>query len=132
MRSYLRIVRALCQAEGYPTPVGEYVFAPPRRWRFDLAWPTQKIAIEVQGGLFVAGRHQRAAALPREYEKLNAANLRGWCVLLILPEQIQDGTLQQLLKELWSSEWRKAGEAVEREWERLLEWEWFLEEMGLL
>jgi hypothetical protein len=108
MRSYLRVVSALCQAEGYPSPIGEYPFALPRKWRFDLAWPSDKIAVEVQGGLFSRGAHVQGMWLRREYEKLNAANLRGWCVLQILPEQIQDGTLQTLLNELWPKPLGKA------------------------
>jgi hypothetical protein len=101
MRSYLAIVAALCRSEGWPEPVGEYRFAPPRKWRFDLAWPARMVAIEVQGGLFVHGRHVRGNALAREYEKLNMANILGWCVLLILPAQIQDGTLQRIFAQLW-------------------------------
>jgi hypothetical protein len=101
MRSYLAIVAALCRSEGWPEPVGEYRFAPPRRWKFDLAWVNPKVAVEVQGGLFIHGRHVRGGALAREYEKLNTANILGWCVLLILPAQIQDGTLQTFLDMLW-------------------------------
>ena len=28
-------------------------FAPPRRWRFDFAWPERFLAVEVEGGWFI-------------------------------------------------------------------------------
>ena len=63
----------VCRAAGVPAPQAEFRFAPPRRWRFDFAWPLHALALEVQGGLFVRGRHSRGAALLKEHEKLNAA-----------------------------------------------------------
>ena len=40
-----------------PTPEREYKFHPSRRWRFDFAWPALylRIAVEVEGAIFVAG-----------------------------------------------------------------------------
>lgn len=99
MRGYHAVVSALCREKGWPVPVPELVFAPPRRWRFDLAWVQAQVAVEVQGGLFTQGRHVRGPALQREFEKLNTAQLAGWIVLLILPGQITDGTLTDLLQQ---------------------------------
>ena len=28
-----------------------------RRWRFDFAWPSHKVAVEIDGGIFIHGRH---------------------------------------------------------------------------
>jgi hypothetical protein len=78
----------LCRLAGLPVPVSEYRFAPPRRWRFDFAWPDQRVALEIQGGLFVQGRHTRGAALLKEHEKLNAAAALGWRVLYTSPSHI--------------------------------------------
>jgi hypothetical protein len=94
---YHPVVAALCRAEGWPVPDAELVFAAPRRWRFDLAWPAERLAVEVNGGVFMAGRHARGAGLRNDYEKLNTAQLMGWRVIQILPEQITDGTLTSLL-----------------------------------
>ena len=79
---------AICKAEGLPVPEAEFRFAPPRRWRFDWAWPDHKIALECQGGLFVQGRHSRGPALLKEHEKLNAAAAMGWRVLFTTPSQL--------------------------------------------
>ena len=48
------IVTAYLKEFGIAEPVYEYKFHPTRRWRFDLAWPDKKVAVEVQGGIFVA------------------------------------------------------------------------------
>jgi hypothetical protein len=86
---YQPLVAALCKADGLPAPVFEYRFAPPRRWRFDVAWPGQ-VALEIQGGLFVQGRHSRGAALLKEHEKLNAAAALGYRVLFCTPKTLAE------------------------------------------
>jgi very-short-patch-repair endonuclease len=75
-------------------PEREFVFAPPRRWRFDLAWPEKKIAVEVQGGIFMPagqGGHNRGAYMELSYEKMNTAALLGWRVLQFGPKAIKSG-----------------------------------------
>lgn len=81
----------LCRATKIPIPVPEFKFHPTRKWRFDWCWPEQKLALEVQGGLFVNGRHSRGAALLKEHEKLNAAAALGYRVLFVTPGQIANG-----------------------------------------
>jgi hypothetical protein len=88
--SYQPMITALCRADRLPSPVFELRFAPPRRWRFDVAWPDRMVALEVQGGLFVNGRHSRGAALLKEHEKLNAAAALGWRVLYVVPTRLVD------------------------------------------
>lgn len=80
-----------CRAVGLPMPEPEYRFHPTRRWRFDFAFLAARVAVEVQGGLFVNGRHSRGAALLKEHEKLNAAAALGWRVLFVTPKQIANG-----------------------------------------
>lgn len=70
-------------------PEREYVFAAPRRWRFDFAWVEDKVAVEIDGGAFVAGRHTRGAGFERDHEKLNEATVRGWKVLRFTPQMIR-------------------------------------------
>lgn len=79
---------AVCRAAGLPEPIAEFRFAPPRKWRFDWALVDQKLAIEVQGGLFVQGRHSRGAALLKEHEKLNTAASLGWRVFFVTPQTL--------------------------------------------
>ncbi len=81
-----------CLAHGLSPPTPEHHFDPTRGWRLDYAWPDARVAVEVQGGLFSGGRHTRGAALVREYEKLNAAQLAGWVVLLVTTDDVKDGS----------------------------------------
>ena len=57
----------------------EHRFAPPRRWRFDLAWPAVMLAVEVDGGRWQSGGGKHATA--GDYVKLRAAVTLGWRVL---------------------------------------------------
>lgn len=56
----------------------EWRFAPPRRFRFDFAHLPSKIAIELQGGIFMPNaRHINGASLVKEHEKIYAS-LLSW------------------------------------------------------
>jgi very-short-patch-repair endonuclease len=79
-------------------PVREFRFAPPRRWRFDFSWPERFVAVEVDGGSFVAGRHTRGQGFERDLEKLNTAALIGWRVLRVTPRMIDDGRAIELIR----------------------------------
>ena len=85
MESHLERAFALWlrQHPAIPPPVCEYRFAPPRRWRFDFAWPERMFAVEIEGGLHIIGRHQRVEGYLADCEKYEAAMLRGWMVYRI-------------------------------------------------
>ena len=74
-----------------PRPEREYRFAPPRRWRFDLAWPALKVAVEVEGGSWVGGRHSRPGGFEKDAEKYNEAVIAGWRVLRVTGAMVSDG-----------------------------------------
>jgi hypothetical protein len=79
----------LCVEQGLPRPVPEHAFAKPdRAWRFDFAWPDARVAIECHGGIWVRGAHSRGAQQLKDFEKLNAAQLRLWKVLHVTPDQL--------------------------------------------
>jgi very-short-patch-repair endonuclease len=71
----------LLQQELRRQVVTEYRFAHPRRWRFDIAIPNERIAIELEGGVFTGGRHTRGTGYLNDMEKYNAATALGWRVL---------------------------------------------------
>lgn len=97
------VITALCRDMGIPAPTFEYRFHEQRFWRFDVAWPDCRIgdvyptrgsftkpvllAMEVEGGIFIAGGHNRGAQIRLDHEKRNAAIELGWFVLLCDPER---------------------------------------------
>jgi len=85
------LLRMQLLAYRLPTPTAEFRFHPVRRWRFDFAWPDQKIALEVEGGIFVMGRHSRGAGMEADMEKYAAALVSGWKVLRISPKHLTTG-----------------------------------------
>lgn len=80
--SHLESIFALqCRELGLPKHEREYRFSPPRRWRFDFAWLDQKLAVEIEGGIFSHGRHTRGKGFQADCEKYNTAVEQGWTVL---------------------------------------------------
>jgi len=79
--------------------VAEYRFCK-RRWRFDYAIPDKKIAIEIEGGVWISGRHNRASGFLKDMEKYNTATILGWRVLRFTPEEFANGEAFKYIKEL--------------------------------
>ena len=79
------------QLAGLPEPQREFLFHRKRKWRFDLAWPELLIAVEVEGGIWVGGRHVRGEGYEADCEKYNEAQLAGWMVLRFTPGMIKKG-----------------------------------------
>lgn len=75
-----------------------HVYNHPRNWRFDLAWPEQMLACEVDGGTFSGGRHTRGTGYENDCEKLAEAVLRGWKVLRFTKGMIEDGRALEFLE----------------------------------
>lgn len=82
-----------------PEPVAEYRFHEDRKWRFDFAFPEQKIAIEIEGGLWNQGRHNRPASMIKDMEKYNEAAILGWRVLRFEPGQLRKRDTIEMIKE---------------------------------
>ena len=80
-----------CKAVKLPEPVTEHVFHLTRKWRLDVAWPDQRIAVEVDGGGWINGRHSRGAGMEKDAEKYAEAVLLGWRVFRTTPRQVKDG-----------------------------------------
>lgn len=59
----------------------EYLFAKPRKWRFDFAMPALKLAIEYEGVFSEKSRHTTVTGYTNDANKYNAAVKLGWRVL---------------------------------------------------
>ena len=78
---------------GITAQVLEHRFAPPRRWRFDLAYPAILFAVEVDGMVQRIKERFRA-----DVEKHQAAFMLGWRVFRVTPAQVRAGTAALLVK----------------------------------
>lgn len=69
-------------------PLTEHKFHVTRRWRFDYAWPEHQLALEVEGGVWVGGRHTSGAGFVKDMEKYNEAACMGWRIIRCQPRQL--------------------------------------------
>lgn len=87
----------LTQTYHISQPETEYRFHDTRRWRFDFAWPDYLLAVEVEGGQWINGRHQRGKGFEDDCEKYNEAALDGWMVLRFTGDMVKDGRALEML-----------------------------------
>lgn len=74
-----------------PAPRKEYRFCEARAWRFDFAWPSLKLAVEIEGGARSGGRHTTGSGFAADCEKYSAAAILGWSVIRATGEQVKNG-----------------------------------------
>lgn len=88
-RSFDTYWRQLAQASA-PAYVEQLTWHVSRDWRWDIAWPDYQLALELQGGSWTSGRHNRGAGMAGDYEKhLNATRV-GWRVLYLTTDMLHD------------------------------------------
>lgn len=79
------------RATKLPEPVREVRFIEHRRWRADFAWPDKLLIVEVEGGVWMNGRHTRGKGFEADCEKYNEAALAGWNVIRVTSTHIRTG-----------------------------------------
>lgn len=75
-------------------PKREWKFEPSRKWRFDFSWPDIKVAVEIEGGVYMHGRHTRGYGYESDCEKYNHAIQLGWKVLRYTPQMVEANPFQ--------------------------------------
>ena len=84
----------------------EFRFHPTRRWRADYAHMESRTLIEIEGGVWMGGRHNRAAGFVADAEKYFEAALAGWRVIRLVDVQLtveNVGRLVAAIRSGWSS-----------------------------
>jgi len=76
----------------------EVRLCPPRRHRWDFV--IGDICVDVQGGQWVQGRHNRPSGYAADCEKTYLAVSAGYRVLAVTGEQVQSGVALQWIEEL--------------------------------
>jgi very-short-patch-repair endonuclease len=92
------------RAHGVTGWTREFRFHPTRKWRFDFAFPEQKVAIELHGATYSNGRHNRGTGMRNDADKTNAAQLMGWLTLTFTSDHLKDGTAMQHVMEALGAE----------------------------
>ena len=105
------------KAIGLPPPEQEYRFAAEhvgiqsgirarlkqaglKDWRFDFCWPDKMLAVEVEGGAFVGGRHTRGAGFTGDILKYHNAMALGWTVYRCDGVLVKNGQAVSLIERL--------------------------------
>jgi hypothetical protein len=83
----LATIELICEGLHIQPPVVEFRHIPGRRFRLDYAWPDHRIGLEVQGGIWIRGKHSRGAGQKIDMEKNNLGILHGWRVFQCVPGQ---------------------------------------------
>ncbi len=65
---------------------------PGRKSRCDFALPPWRLVVEIEGGVWSAGRHSRGRGFTEDTRKYNALRKLGWTVLRYVPEDVENGT----------------------------------------
>ena len=97
MSKATQISDSVFRAFGIPAPEREYRFHPTRKFRIDFAWPSRKLAVEIDGGIWTGGSHSRGSGLLRNYEKRNAMAILGWRLLCYTPQSIDMVQIREAL-----------------------------------
>lgn len=133
-------IEQLMLERGLPLPEQEFRFAPAwRDFRFDYAWPEQKIALEIEGGGFgryivieqgherrrgksipirpgtgirVGGRHHSGEGFEDDCVKYNRAGILGWLVVRVTTRMIDRGeAIDELLDAFRARGWQEGSDA---------------------
>ncbi len=69
----------------------EYQFHPTRKWRADFAWIGAMLLVEIEGAVYVQGRHSRGAGMEADCEKYSEAACLGFKVIRVTTRMVKNG-----------------------------------------
>ena len=80
-----------------PTLEREFRFHPTRKWRSDFAHLPSRTLIEIEGGIWVRGRHTSPKGFAADAEKYLEAALAGWRVIRLVDDQIKTPVIERIV-----------------------------------
>lgn len=86
-----KVFDKLCEAHGLPLPDSEVRFHPTRKWRADHVWGDHDLILEIEGGAWIQGRHNRALGFIKDMEKYNEMAIEGYRLLRCTPKDVETG-----------------------------------------
>lgn len=86
-----------CRVNGL-TPEREYLFCEGRKYRADFAFPGRKLLVEVEGGTWINGRHNRPSNFEADCRKYAEAAIREWLVIRVTTAMVSSGEAIELVK----------------------------------
>lgn len=76
----------------------EHQFHPARKWRFDFADPDSKIAVEIEGGIWLQkSRHYDGSGAVKDMQKYLAATLDGWRIIRICGPMLTEQVISAII-----------------------------------
>ena len=85
------------QSLGGPELKREFRFHAERKWRADIAHVESRTLLEIEGGLYIQGRHNHPQGFAADAEKYLEAALAGWRVLRLTEPQITAPMIERII-----------------------------------
>lgn len=87
-------------ADGIYPEEHEFKFLKNRRFRFDFAWPSRMIALEIEGGTWSRGqsRHTSPRGFENDCEKYSLAAVHCWRVIRVTSKQINEAKMLEWVR----------------------------------
>lgn len=80
-----------------PALESEFRFHPTRKWKADFAHLPSRTLIEIEGGIWICGRHTTPRGFAADAEKYLEAALGGWRVVRLVDAQLVSETLRRVI-----------------------------------
>lgn len=81
-----------CKSLKLPACETEFQFHPQRKWRVDVAFQPAKLAVEVEGGVYLPkARHTAGPGFEADCCKYAELAILGWALIRVTPRQVKNG-----------------------------------------
>ena len=79
----------------------QYKYVPSRpRFKADFAFPSLRLLVEVQGGVYTRQAHGSITGIVKDIERGNLATLNGWRLIRVLPKMVSNGEALDLIEKV--------------------------------